>query len=56
MAAPKKGAPGYDRLKAHRIRTRIASGKPVKEEQRVWLAQYEANKATPINARMLRLE
>lgn len=44
MAAPKTGTPGYDRLKAHRIRKAIEAGKPVTEEKKSWLSAYEANK------------
>lgn len=44
MAAPKTGTPGYERLKAHRIRKAIEAGKPVTEEKRSWLASYEASK------------
>lgn len=47
MAAPKTGTPGYDRLKAHRIRKAIEQGKHVTEEKKSWLAQYEANKGKP---------
>lgn len=44
MAGAKKGSPPYDRLKAHRIRKALQEGKPVSEEKKAWLAEYDASK------------